>query len=86
MTDLRTLYLKKKYRQAMNGVNQQDIVEDVFFAPMPFRGIPIKHTRVVSVVHDVLQIPLDLYSEKGGLINTIKKYEYWFDLENYSKN
>ena len=34
VADLRTLYLKKKYRQAKNKVTFKDIVEDVFFAPI----------------------------------------------------
>lgn len=34
VADLRTLYLKKKYREKLNGVDYRDIVEDVFFAPI----------------------------------------------------
>lgn len=61
------------------------IKPDIFFAAHIERGLPIGKTKVAVAVHDIIPYVTNKYSNKGTLINYLKKKFYIRNLEQAKK-
>ncbi len=60
--------------------------EAIFFSPYVLNGFPVDKFKVILAIHDFAMSEFNYFSDKGSLMNFIRKSQYWYHMNRTIKS